>query len=153
MLIEENSLVRAHVVLIISASVLFLLSFVMSLAVILQESQLKKKQFGFFQRRLPPLEILDRLNTRVVHVGFWTMLAAIVLAVMSEPHITLTDWFENFGFVVSVLALIAFAILEVARFRFGYRGRRAAWLTVAAFGLFCLSFVGVHLFSGATHAF
>lgn len=93
------------------------------------------------------LESLDKLNRRAIAVGFPTFSVAIVSGAMwwtqlAEPSRHLPQ------FLLSGAAWVLFAALVVMRLAIGFRGRRAAQVTVAGFAT-ALGALLVYLVRGA----
>jgi len=132
-----GSLGRVHILLAVTGVAVFTLAAVLALLYLFQDRQLKRKQFDrMMGDRATPLETLDRLALRCVSVGFPIFTVAIVTGAI---------WVARLGFLRQAAALrpeylfalatwAAFGVLLVARVGAGWRGRRAAWLTLGGFG-------------------
>lgn len=110
-----------------------------ALVYLLMERQVKLKHFGILFSRLPPLQVLDELNRRLVVWGF----VAISLTVISGAFFVRgsgpgLSWSPKE--VATLAAWAMFGALLMARFLAGWRGRRVALLTVAGFGVLLVSF-------------
>lgn len=106
---------------------------------LVMERQVKLKHFGVLFSRLPPLQVLDELNRRLVVWGF----VAISLTVISGAFFVRGDgpglsWSAKE--VATLAAWAMFGALLVARLLVGWRGRRVALLTMAGFGVLLVSF-------------
>lgn len=100
-----------------------------------QIRQLKRSPTLAISGKMPPLEVLDRLNFGAVSFGF-PFLALSVLGVwlFSSRAGRLPDtWFRDPTVLVTLGGLLVYLALFLARGMFGWRGRRIAWLTVAGF--------------------
>jgi len=110
-----------------------------ALVYLLMERQVKLKHFGILFSRLPPLQVLDELNRRLVVWGF----VAISLTVISGAFFVRgtgpgLSWSAKE--VTTLAAWVMFGALLLARFLAGWRGRRVALLTMAGFGVLLISF-------------
>jgi ABC-type uncharacterized transport system permease subunit len=125
-----------HIFLSTVGVAVFALAAVLAILYLVEDRQLKRKQFGRMMSRGTPLETLDRLALRCVLFGFPIFTVAIVTGAM---------WVARLGLVRNHVALrpeyalavatwVAFGVLLVARVGTGWRGRRAAWLTLGGFG-------------------
>src|SRR5262249_35772563 len=98
----------------------------------------KLKHFGILFSRLPPLQVLDELNRRLVIWGF----IAISLTVISGAFFIRSSagltWSPKE--VATLAAWAMFGALLMARLWAGWRGRRVALLTMAGFGVLLFSF-------------
>ncbi len=97
------------------------------------EVQLKRKRLSRLVRHLPSLETLDRVNYRCVTIGFPLYTAALVLGGVWAARLVVVGWQPQH--TVAVLGWVAFGVLLQARLMAGWRGRRAALLTIAGSSL------------------
>lgn len=124
-----------------------------ALVYLLMERQVKLKHFGILFSRLPPLQVLDDLNRRLVVWGF----VAISLTVISGAFFIRgsgpgLSWSPKE--VATLAAWAMFGALLMARLLAGWRGRRVALLTMAGFGVLLVSFFSAFepvLRSGGVH--
>jgi cytochrome c-type biogenesis protein CcsB len=101
---------------------------------LLQERELKQKRFGFFFSRLPSLEALDKLNQHCISIGFPLMTAGMIAGYIWARQIWGGQaWQWNPKIVSAMITWFLYAGLMHQRFTLGWRGRRAAWITVVAF--------------------
>jgi len=100
-----------------------------------QIRQLKRRPKLALSGKMPPLEVLDRLNFGAVAFGF-PFLALSVLGVWlftARAGRLPGSWWRDPTVLVTLGGLLVYLALFVARGVFGWRGRRIAWLTVAGF--------------------
>ena len=91
-----------------------------------------------------PLLTMERLTYSFVAAGF-VLLSATLLVVMlfaEQLYGARTVWRWDHKTVFSLLSWLAFAVLLIGRWRFGWRGRTAARVLYAGAGLLLLSYVG-----------
>jgi len=126
---------RTHIFLATLGVAVFALAAVLALLYLVQERRLKRKQFGQAGADAP-LATLDRLALRCVSIGFPIFTVALVTGAI---------WIARLGglgapaalrpeYLIAIAAWVAFGALLVARVGAGWRGRRAAWLTLGGFG-------------------
>jgi ABC-type uncharacterized transport system permease subunit len=112
----------------------FALASVLAILYLIEERRLKNKQFARHGREAP-LATLDRLALRCVSLGFPIFTVALVTGAV---------WIARLGgleaeearrpeYLVAVASWAGFGALLVARLGAGWRGRRAAWLTLGGF--------------------
>ncbi len=134
----------AHVVPAFLGYAIFALAACLSCIYLLQERQLKGKRRGGMFRRLPSLETLDELNYRFVAWGF----ALFTIGIVSGAVLAKVEWGMFWSWepvqVLSVLAWLLYALLLQTR-TVGWRGRRAAALTIVGFALLVVSFLSLNL--------
>jgi ABC-type uncharacterized transport system permease subunit len=128
----SNLFLVLHVGLVLAAFAGFTLAAALSALYLWQERRLKRHEAAILRRPAPSLAALDAFAARTVAVALPALTLAIAvglarLAGSSEGPdavvaVTLVTW----------AAYTAFLVLRFAR---GWRGRRAAWLALAAFAL------------------
>ncbi len=139
----QTAWLPAHVAPALLGYAIFALASCVSLVYLLQERQLKAKRRGIF-RRLPSLETLDDLNYRCVAWGFALFTVGIVTGSLLAKAMWGTFWSWEPVQVLSVLAWLLYAVLLQTR-SVGWRGRRAATLTIVGFALLIVSFLSLNI--------
>jgi ABC-type uncharacterized transport system permease subunit len=91
-----------------------------------------------------PLLTLERLTYSFVMAGFVLLSATlgVVMLFAEQLYGTRTVWRWDHKTIFSLLSWLAFAVLLLGRWRFGWRGRTAARVLYAGAGLLLLSYVG-----------
>lgn len=141
-----------HVTLAIAGYAMFVLAASVSLVYLAYESRLKaKRPLGPDIQRVPSLEKLDRINYSLLVWGFVMLSAAIVTgAIWADAtwgHFWSWEPKESWSLVIWIL----YAALLESRLTVGWRGRRAAELTIVVFAVLVTSFVGVSLIFPGKH--
>jgi cytochrome c-type biogenesis protein CcsB len=139
----QTAWLPAHVAPAFLGYAILALASCVSVIYLLQERQLKHKRRGMF-RRLPSLETLDDLNYRCVAWGFALFTVGIVTGSLLAKATWGTFWSWEPVQVLSVLAWLLYAVLLQTR-SVGWRGRRAATLTIVGFALLIVSFLSLNL--------
>ncbi len=123
---------RVHISLATLGVAIFALATLLAVLYLIEERSLKHKRFeGFFFRRGVALESLDLLAHRLVLAGFPIFTLAIMLGVIWVSQ--RGTGFNRPEYPLALVTWISFAALIVTRTTHGWRGRRAAWLTVLGF--------------------
>ena len=133
---QMGSLGQAHILLATLGVAVFAFAAVLAMLYLFQDRQLKRKKFQRVMEKGTPLDTLDRLAHRAVSIGFPVFTLAIVTGALWIARLGLVHHPEALRpeYLFAVGAWIAFAILLIARIGAGWRGRRAAWLTLGGFG-------------------
>ncbi len=131
-----GSLGQAHILLSTLGVAVFAFAAVLAMLYLFQDRQLKRKKFDRVMEKGTPLDTLDRLAHRAVSIGFPVFTLAIVTGALWIARLGLVHHPEALRpeYLFAVGAWVAFAILLIARIGAGWRGRRAAWLTLGGFG-------------------
>ncbi len=131
-----GSLGRVHILLAVVGVAVFALAAVLALLYLFEDRQLKRKRFDRVVGRGTPLDTLDRLALRCVSIGFPIFTVAIVTGAIWVARLGLLR--QAFAlrpeYALAVVTWAAFGVLLIARLGAGWRGRRAAWLTLGGFG-------------------
>ena len=141
-----------HVTLALLGYALFVIAAGVSLVYLVYEKRLKaKRPLMPTDERTPSLEKLDRINYRLLGWGFLLLSLAIVTgAIWADAtwgHFWSWEPAESWTLVIWLL----YAGLLESRVTVGWRGRRAAALTIAVFTVLVGSFVGVSLLAPGKH--
>lgn len=140
----------AHVAPSLAGYAIFTVAFCLSLTYLLQERQLKAKRRSDLFRRLPSLETLDTLNYRFVTWGF----ALFTIGLLTGSFLAKEAWGELWSWepvqVWSLVTWLLYGGLLQARSA-GWRGHRAATLTIVGFAILVASFVSVNLVFPGKH--
>ncbi len=132
--IVKNTWLTVHIVLVLLGIAALLLATVASLVYLFQERELKRKKPRKSYYRLPALGTLDDVISKSMAVGFVLMTLAVI-AGSTWGFIELkTAWISDPKIVISFVTWGVYLALVFLRTVAGWRGRKAAILTVTAFG-------------------
>lgn len=143
-----------HVLSAYAAYGVFTLAGIHAAAYLVQDNNLKNKRFGRVWERLPSLETLDHLMSRLVGVAFLLFTVSIVLGFALVHRSGGGDeWFTDPKVAATVATWILFAVFVHMRASADRHGRGIALIAVA--GLVCLlfAFIGVHWVASTVHDF
>jgi ABC-type uncharacterized transport system permease subunit len=113
---------------------LFTLAFSAATLYLVQERLLKKKQIDGVFRRLPPLDVLDRAEHRFLLAGFPLLTIGIITGTLWARRVELGAPSEVLRAVFGYVTWLVIAGVLFLRAAAGWRGRRAAYGTIAGFG-------------------
>jgi ABC-type uncharacterized transport system permease subunit len=127
---------QAHILLATLGVAVFAFAAVLAIVYLFQDRSLKRKQLDRAIDRGTPLDTLDRLAHRCVSIGFPVFTLAIITGAIWVARIGLLHGHGTLRpeYLIAVGTWVAFAVLIIARVGAGWRGRRAAWLTLGGFG-------------------
>ena len=129
-----------HVLLAMGSAGMFAVAAVLVVLLALQDGQLRSKRPATWLASLPPVESLEGALFTAIGTG----LAALTVAILAGL-LFVTDLFQQHLVHKTILALAAwliFTVLLIGRWRFGWRGRKAAVYTLAGFGMLALAYFG-----------
>lgn len=149
-------LLSIHTILIDLGLASATLSFIFSLLYLLLDFFLRRKIFNRFFSRIPSLETLDQLNLNFSGLGFVFLTIGLIFAMI-------WSW-EKFGravpsglgggrlaFFGAFLVWFAYVALVLLRWSRRFRGKQAAYLSIAGFVIFSATMLVLVLFSHGGH--
>ncbi|MBI3780491.1 MAG: cytochrome c biogenesis protein CcsA [candidate division NC10 bacterium] len=149
----KNIGVWTHVVLTLLGNAAFALACCGALMYLLQERQLKSKQPGVLFHRLPSLNLLDELCHLALSVGF----PLLTLGLLSGALLAYSAWGSFLTWdgkqIWSIVTWFFYAALLHGRLAGGWRGRKAAILSIIGFCGVVFASLGANLVIRGTHAF
>jgi len=119
----------------------FALTFGVGIMYLFQQGQLKSKKLGALYYRLPSLEVLDQLNYRSLMSGFPLLTLGMVMGAFWSLHVKGTILWDLARVLPQVVAWAIYAMLFVGRLGMGWRGKRAAVLSVIGFVVVVLGYL------------
>lgn len=120
----------AHVLLILAGYVAMLIMAVSSLFYLLQERHLKTKTTGSLFDRLPPLGTLDSLSSRSMAIGFVCTTGGVITGCLWAYIESGTRWISEGKVHIALFTWIFYLVVVYLRSSAGWRGRRAAFLSI-----------------------
>jgi ABC-type uncharacterized transport system permease subunit len=121
-----------HITLATAGVALFAVAAGGAVVYLLAERNLKAHKTGKLLRRGPALETLDTLNRRCIVLGFPVFTVAMVTGAIWVVRIPGAGVFTP-QYAIATIAWLLWAGLLLARVTAGWRGRRAALMTLAGF--------------------
>jgi ABC-type uncharacterized transport system permease subunit len=128
-----RAILPIHVAVNLLGDALFMLAFAAAVAYLLQERRLKQKNFAGFFRKLPPLDALDRAEHRFLLAGFPFLTAGILTGVYWAHDVEAGGAADIARAIFGYTTWLLFAGVLLLRAGAGWRGRRAAYGTIAGF--------------------
>lgn len=120
----------AHVLLVLGGYAAMLLMAGCSVFYLLQERHLKAKSAGSLFDRLPPLGTLDSLSARSMAIGFVFTTAGVVTGCLWAYIESGTRWISEGRVHIALFTWIFYLVVVYLRSSAGWRGRRAAFLSI-----------------------
>lgn len=142
-----------HVGTIFIGDALFALTFLAAIMYLIQERQIKRKRLGSFYERLPSLATLDDINYYALIYGFLFLTVGMVVGSIYAQYALGSYWRWDPKEAWSLITWLFYAALLHQRITVGWRGRRAAIMSIICFCVLIFTFVGVSLLLGGYHSF
>jgi ABC-type transport system involved in cytochrome c biogenesis permease subunit len=156
----QSPLFTLHIVSMLFAYASFALAFVLGVTYVLLFKEIKARHLGFFYARLPSLQALDAMNSRVVTIGWIFLTVGIAVGGFWATQIQTSPdprakamWVGDPKILVALLSWAVYSFALFARRAIGWSGRRAAWLSALAFVIVLLNLVPVGYFFTKSHNF
>ncbi len=137
--VVRNAWLTVHIVLVLLGYAALLFTAVGSVLYLFQERELKNKKPRKFYYRLPPLGTLDDLISKSMAIGF-VLITLAVVAGSTWAFIELkSDWIGQPKIAISFFTWGIYLALVCLRVTAGWRGRKAAIMTVTVLGFSALT--------------
>ncbi len=149
----ESYWLPVHTILAFTGNASFALAFVISIMYLVQEHYLKSKHPKGLFTKLPSLQNLDEINYRLITIGFPLLTFAIITGIIWSDTTFGTYWRWDPKETWSLITWFTYALLLHARLVAGWRGRKAAYLSIAGFLMIIFTFYGVNLLLKTYHTF
>jgi len=137
--IVRDAWLIVHIVLVLLGFAALLFAAVASVLYLVQERELKAKKPRKLYYRLPPLGTLDDLISKSMTLGFVLMTLAVIAASTWAFIEHKTDWIKQPAIDISFFTWGIYMLLVFLRTNAGWRGRKAAIMTVAVLGFSALT--------------
>jgi cytochrome c-type biogenesis protein CcsB len=142
-----------HTVLAFIGDAAFAMAFGIGIMYLIQEHYVKSKHIGGLFRKLPSLQILDEINYRLITIGFPFLTLAIITGALWAESAWGSYWRWDPKEVWSLITWFIYALVLHVRLTVGWRGKRAAILSIIGFCAVLFTFFGVNLLLKGLHSF
>jgi cytochrome c-type biogenesis protein CcsB len=142
-----------HTVLAFIGDAAFAMAFGIGIMYLIQEHYVKSKHIGGLFRKLPSLQILDEINYRLITIGFPFLTLAIITGALWAESAWGSYWRWDPKEVWSLITWFIYASVLHVRLTVGWRGKRAAILSIIGFCAVLFTFFGVNLLLKGLHRF
>lgn len=132
---------------------LFAITFIASIMYIIQERQIKRKTMGGLFKRLPSLETLDSINHYSLIYGFPFITLGLITGAIYAQYALGDYWRWDLKEVWSLITWLSYSILLHERLAVGWRGRKAAYMSIVCFAILIFTFLGSSIWISSYHSF
>ncbi len=136
------SLLRFHVTVTVLGAAALFVTFAASLVYILVDRALKAKRPARFFLRLPSLERCDRVGRAFLMWAYPLLTIGIVTGALYSASVNGTFWTWERRETLAIFAWFILGVVAVARLGWGWRGSKAAILTIVGFAALFMRMIG-----------
>ena len=137
-----------HTTLLFFAYAAFFVVFLASAMYLLQERELKLKTFSGIFHRLPSLTTVNEIATSSAAIGLTLLTVGIATGMVWASSRDGRVWHNDPKEIFAALTWLLYLFLILYRSTSSWRGRKAAWMGIAGFGLVLITFLGARLMGG-----
>jgi cytochrome c-type biogenesis protein CcsB len=149
----QSSWLPIHSTVAFVGEAIFGLAFCVGIMYLIQERHIKKKKLNSLFYRLPSLETLDDLNYLCLSLGFPFLTLGIITGSLWAQFAWGSYWSWDPKETWSLITWLIYAALLHGRMITGWRGRRAALLSIIGFSAVIFTFLGVNLLLPGLHSY
>ncbi|WP_418790412.1 c-type cytochrome biogenesis protein CcsB [Phosphitispora sp. TUW77] len=149
----QSNWLTIHVATAMLAYGAFALSCGTSIMYIIKKLMEDNNSRSSFNKRMPSLDILDDISYKAIAVGFPLLSAVIITGAIWAEYAWGRYWSWDPKETWSLITWLVYAAYLHARFTYGWRGNKAAWMSVLGFVFVLFTFFGVNYFLSGLHAY
>ena len=142
-----------HIGTIFIGNGMFAVTFMTAIMYLVQEHQIKRKKLGSIHSRLPSLQTLDSINYYSLMYGFPLLTIGMITGSIYAQYALGSYWRWDPKETWSLITWLFYAALIHERVAVGWRGRRAAIMSIICFLMLLFLFFGVSLWLSDYHSF
>jgi cytochrome c-type biogenesis protein CcsB len=142
-----------HTFLAFLGNAAFAAAFGIGIMYLLQEHFLKSKHTHGLFKRLPSLQILDEMNYKLITLGFPLLTLAIITGALWAESAWGSYWRWDPKETWSLITWFIYALILHIRLTAGWRGKKAAILSIIGFAVILFTFFGVNILLKSVHTF
>jgi cytochrome c-type biogenesis protein CcsB len=143
--------IYVHAPLVILGYAALFIAFAAAVMYLIQERNLKSKHIKRFHNRLPSLEVCDELAYRSLAIGFPLITLGIITGTLWAQSVSVA-WAQDAEVLLSFLTWFVYLLLIHYRLIAGWRGKKAAYLSIVGFIGVLVTLLGTSYFGGL-HSF
>jgi cytochrome c-type biogenesis protein CcsB len=148
----QSNWLTAHVVTCFLGYAAFAVAFCLSLLYLVKARKSPKDQ-GVVRNSLPSAEVLDDFSYRMISVGFPLLSLGIITGAAWANSAWGSYWSWDPKETWSLIVWLIYAAYLHARIARGWKGKRAAWLSLVGFAATLFCYLGVNLLLSGLHSY
>jgi cytochrome c-type biogenesis protein CcsB len=147
----NNFWLISHVIAVFIGNASFALACGAGLLYLLQERAIKSKRPGFFFKRLPALERIDGTGYACIIIGFSMLTLGLITGFVYAKSVWGRFWDWDPKEIWAGITWLLYAALLHGRVSLGWRGRKAAIMSIIGFAVLLFTFFGVNFLLQGHH--
>jgi cytochrome c-type biogenesis protein CcsB len=142
-----------HVIFAFLGDAAFAMACGIGIMYLIQERFVKSKNLSKLFMKLPSLQTLDEINYHLITMGFPLLTLAMITGVIWANSAWGSYWRWDPKEVWSLITWLIYALVLHLRLTLGWRGKKAAILSIVGFAIVVFAFFGVTLILKGSHTF
>jgi cytochrome c-type biogenesis protein CcsB len=148
----QSNWLTAHVITCFLGYAAFAVAFALSILYLMKSRQ-GEGSHGFLRTHLPPADLLDDFSYRIIAVGFPMLTLGIITGAAWANSAWGSYWSWDPKETWSLIVWLIYAAYLHARIARGWKGKRAAWLSIFGFAATLFCYLGVNLLLSGLHSY
>src|SRR5262245_11855017 len=145
--VVQSNWIYGHIPMVFLGYAALFIAFIAAIMYLIQERALKSKHPVRFYNWLPSLEVCDDLAYRSLAIGFPLITVGIITGALWAQAVW-GVWARDAKVLFSFLTWLVYLLLIFNRLIAGWRGRKAAYLSIVGFIGVLVTFLGANYFGG-----
>lgn len=142
-----------HVICALLSHAFLMAGLIASLMYLLQEREIKKKRFGYFFRKLPPLHSLERIAEKALYNGFFLLTLGIISGAIWSELAFGSYWRWSAKEMITLSLWLIYAGMIHQRILIGWRGKRLAYMFLLGGFLWFFTFFVINFYFKGFHTY
>ncbi|MCS7150410.1 MAG: cytochrome c biogenesis protein [Caldimicrobium sp.] len=142
-----------HVISSLLSHAFLLTGLTSSVMYLLQEREIKRKHLGYFFRKLPPLNSLERISEKALYQGFFFLTFGILSGAIWSEMAFGDYWRWSAKEVITLSLWLIYAGMLHQRILIGWRGKRLAYMFILGSTLWFFTFFVVNFYIKGFHTY
>jgi len=131
----------------------FAVSVGVSIMYLIKQSMENSRSRSDFNKRMPSLDVLDDISYKFIAIGFPLLSIVIISGAIWAEYAWGRYWSWDPKETWSLITWLVYAAYLHARFTYGWRGNRAAWMSILGFMFVLFTFFGVNYVLSGIHSY
>ncbi len=149
----QSNWLTFHVATAIASYGAFALSFGTGIMYLLKHKMEENQSASDFYKRMPSLEVLDKISYNFIAAGFPLLSIVIVTGAIWAESAWGHYWSWDPKETWSLITWLVYAAYLHARFTRGWRGKKSAWMSILGFLFVLFTFFGVNYLLSGFHSY